>query len=193
MYLISFSVFLNLRIPEIHLFYNLQDFYWHFLEILWLFIFLFLYSLYPSLPAFVFGPLTAHRSSQNTKTGKDGGMVSFVYSSLTLLRTSSSLPLPASLSVSLFLAGVYSLHITLPPSIVASLSVVSLCVVHHSFPPILPRLFSTRGPKRWVGRNRRRRPLTTSQTIKPSIALCLIVWSLLMVFSLPQTHTRHRN
>merc|ERR1712157_170121 len=38
-------VFLNLRVSEIHLFYNLQNFYWHFLEILWLFIFLFLYSL----------------------------------------------------------------------------------------------------------------------------------------------------
>ena len=38
--------FLNLRSSEIHLFYNLGDFYWHFLEILWLFIFLFLYSLY---------------------------------------------------------------------------------------------------------------------------------------------------
>merc|ERR1712185_436643 len=37
--------FLNLRVSEIHLFYNLQNFYWHFLEILWLFIFLFLYSL----------------------------------------------------------------------------------------------------------------------------------------------------
>merc|ERR1712187_486439 len=36
--------FLNLRVSEIHLFYNLQNFYWHFLEILWLFIFLFLYS-----------------------------------------------------------------------------------------------------------------------------------------------------
>merc|ERR1712113_694254 len=34
---------LNLRISEIHLFYNLQLFYWHFLEILWLFIFLVLY------------------------------------------------------------------------------------------------------------------------------------------------------
>merc|ERR1739848_679766 len=35
----SFSVktyyFVNLRISEIHLFYNLQLFYWHFLEILW--------------------------------------------------------------------------------------------------------------------------------------------------------------
>merc|ERR1711966_380880 len=38
------SRFINLRVSEIHLFYNLQIFYWHFLEILWLFIFLFLYS-----------------------------------------------------------------------------------------------------------------------------------------------------
>merc|ERR1712186_322258 len=30
----------SLRVSEIHLFYNLQLFYWHFLEILWLFIFL---------------------------------------------------------------------------------------------------------------------------------------------------------
>merc|ERR1712072_1234390 len=29
----------NLRVSDIHLFYNLQLFYWHFLEILWLFIF----------------------------------------------------------------------------------------------------------------------------------------------------------
>merc|ERR1712166_1582459 len=36
--------FINLRISEVHLFYNLQIFYWHFLEILWLFIFLVLYS-----------------------------------------------------------------------------------------------------------------------------------------------------
>merc|ERR1712127_1170993 len=35
--------FINLRISEVHLFYNLLNFYWHFLEILWLFIFLFLY------------------------------------------------------------------------------------------------------------------------------------------------------
>merc|ERR1712211_190501 len=43
----SFSVknmrFVNLRVSEILLFYNLQLFYWHFLEILWLFIFLVLY------------------------------------------------------------------------------------------------------------------------------------------------------
>merc|ERR1711897_58636 len=34
----------SLRVSEIHLFYNLQLFYWHFLEILWLFIFLVFYS-----------------------------------------------------------------------------------------------------------------------------------------------------
>merc|ERR1712026_44196 len=33
----------SLRISEIHLLFNLQLFYWHFLEILWLFIFLVLY------------------------------------------------------------------------------------------------------------------------------------------------------
>merc|ERR1711959_677192 len=33
-------IFYSLRISKIHLFYNLQLFYWHFLEILWLFIFL---------------------------------------------------------------------------------------------------------------------------------------------------------
>merc|ERR1712161_148284 len=37
------SLFFTLRVSEVHLFYNLQNFYWHFLEILWLFIFLFLY------------------------------------------------------------------------------------------------------------------------------------------------------
>merc|ERR1711944_240446 len=35
---------ISLRFSEIHLFYNLQLFYWHFLEILWLFIFLVFYS-----------------------------------------------------------------------------------------------------------------------------------------------------
>merc|ERR1712110_794880 len=43
----SFSVknhyFVNLRVSEVHLFYNFLLFYWHFLEILWLFIFLVLY------------------------------------------------------------------------------------------------------------------------------------------------------
>merc|ERR1712157_690179 len=38
--------FINLRISEVHLFYNLLNFYWHFLEILWLFIFLVLYLWY---------------------------------------------------------------------------------------------------------------------------------------------------
>merc|ERR1712151_892788 len=38
------SLFFTLRVSEVYLFYNLQNFYWHFLEILWLFIFLFLYS-----------------------------------------------------------------------------------------------------------------------------------------------------
>merc|ERR1711982_259189 len=33
----------SLRISEVHLFFNLQLFYWHFLEVLWLFIFLVLY------------------------------------------------------------------------------------------------------------------------------------------------------
>ena len=40
---------LFLRNGEIHLFYNLQVFYWHFLEILWLFIFLVLYHFFISL------------------------------------------------------------------------------------------------------------------------------------------------
>merc|ERR1712024_304178 len=37
--------FLSLRVSEIHLFYNLQLFYWHFLEFLWLFIFQVFYIL----------------------------------------------------------------------------------------------------------------------------------------------------
>merc|ERR1712188_303267 len=37
------SRIVKLRVSEVHLFYNLQLFYWHFLEILWLFIFLVLY------------------------------------------------------------------------------------------------------------------------------------------------------
>merc|ERR1711865_516013 len=36
-------IYINLRISEVHLFYNLLLFYWHFLEILWMFIFLVLY------------------------------------------------------------------------------------------------------------------------------------------------------
>ena len=37
---------ITLRTSEIHLFYNLQLFYWHFLEILWIFIFLVFYFLF---------------------------------------------------------------------------------------------------------------------------------------------------
>merc|ERR1712014_159429 len=37
---VKIFIFINLRVSEVHLFYNLQLFYWHFLEILWLFIFL---------------------------------------------------------------------------------------------------------------------------------------------------------
>ena len=40
------SYFVNIRTSEIHLFYNLQLFYWHFLEIIWLFIFLIFYQNY---------------------------------------------------------------------------------------------------------------------------------------------------
>merc|ERR1711918_69418 len=37
------DIIANLRVSELHLFYNLQIFYWHFIEVLWLFIFLVLY------------------------------------------------------------------------------------------------------------------------------------------------------
>merc|ERR1712139_292468 len=37
------QIFCLVMTSEVHLFYNLQIFYWHFLEILWLFIFLVLY------------------------------------------------------------------------------------------------------------------------------------------------------
>merc|ERR1712054_632635 len=37
------NIFCLLMTSVVHLFYNLQIFYWHFLEILWLFIFLVLY------------------------------------------------------------------------------------------------------------------------------------------------------
>merc|ERR1711982_128596 len=40
------SNFFNLLTSEVHLFYNLQLFYWHFLEILWLFIFLIFYKFF---------------------------------------------------------------------------------------------------------------------------------------------------
>ena len=39
----EYLIFISLRTSEIHLFYNLLLFYWHFLEILWMFIFLVLY------------------------------------------------------------------------------------------------------------------------------------------------------
>merc|ERR1712037_661446 len=42
---LKISLIFLLRISEVHLFFNLQLFYWHFLEILWLFIFLVLYFL----------------------------------------------------------------------------------------------------------------------------------------------------
>ena len=42
-FLIIFCFFMSLRSSEIILFWNLQLFYWHFLEILWLFIFLVFY------------------------------------------------------------------------------------------------------------------------------------------------------
>jgi len=35
--------FIEVRVGDVHLFYNVQLFYWHFLEVLWLFIFLVLY------------------------------------------------------------------------------------------------------------------------------------------------------
>merc|ERR1711865_1278672 len=40
---VKMELCLGLRVTEIHLFYNLQNFYFHFLEILWLFIFMVLY------------------------------------------------------------------------------------------------------------------------------------------------------
>merc|ERR1739844_282246 len=43
---LQIKYFLNLRTSEIHLFYNLQLFYWHFLEFLWLFIFQVFYTLF---------------------------------------------------------------------------------------------------------------------------------------------------
>jgi heme/copper-type cytochrome/quinol oxidase subunit 3 len=39
----SLSRYVSLRISDVHLFYNLQLFYWHFIEMLWLFIYLVLY------------------------------------------------------------------------------------------------------------------------------------------------------
>merc|ERR1711937_271736 len=42
---LKISLIFLLRVSEVHLFFNLQLFYWHFLEILWLFLFLVLYFL----------------------------------------------------------------------------------------------------------------------------------------------------
>jgi heme/copper-type cytochrome/quinol oxidase subunit 3 len=36
----------TIRSSEVHLYYNLQVFYWHFLESLWLFIFLVLFKVF---------------------------------------------------------------------------------------------------------------------------------------------------
>merc|ERR1712095_128642 len=47
------NYFLSLRVSEVHLFYNLQLFYWHFLEFLWLFIFLVFYRIYILLIIYV--------------------------------------------------------------------------------------------------------------------------------------------
>ena len=41
---IGINIILLLRISPIHLFYNLQLIYWHFVERLWLFIYIVLYS-----------------------------------------------------------------------------------------------------------------------------------------------------
>merc|ERR1712138_225705 len=52
------------RISEVNLFYNLQIFYWHFLEILWLFIFLVLYLSFRTL---CFSFLSSFRSSPSCR------------------------------------------------------------------------------------------------------------------------------
>merc|ERR1712007_295531 len=45
---LAYLIFIHvtIRSSEVHLYYNLQVFYWHFLESLWLFIFLVLYLAY---------------------------------------------------------------------------------------------------------------------------------------------------
>merc|ERR1711937_215547 len=63
------GVCFHLRSSEVHLFYNLGNFYWHFLEILWLFIFLFLYSLYRLFSFLFWVPLML---SQNNKLKEPG-------------------------------------------------------------------------------------------------------------------------
>merc|ERR1712187_1089789 len=55
------SNYYSLRVSEIHLFYNLQIFYWHFLEILWLFIFLVLYLWFLYVSCLVFFKIISKR------------------------------------------------------------------------------------------------------------------------------------
>merc|ERR1712127_662771 len=60
------SLLFFLRVSEVNLFYNLQIFYWHFLEILWLFIFLVLYLWFPTyLPLVVSQRISFHRIVKN--------------------------------------------------------------------------------------------------------------------------------
>ena len=61
---------INLRISEFHLFYNLQVFYWHFLEILCFFIFLVLYFSYSISPAVNFYFLLHYRWANRRKEKK---------------------------------------------------------------------------------------------------------------------------
>ena len=43
---VHFPYFINIRILEIHLFYTIAIFYWHLIEILWIFIFLVFYNIF---------------------------------------------------------------------------------------------------------------------------------------------------
>ena len=66
---IMIEIFASLRTSEIHLFYNLQLFYWHFLEILWLFIFLVLYlSLVLFLPSAILKEQWGRRRERKEET-----------------------------------------------------------------------------------------------------------------------------
>jgi hypothetical protein len=81
-------LYLNLRSSEIHLFYNLGDFYWHFLEILWLFIFLFLYSLSNACGRL---SLVSDGETGDGKRGIERHKISMVFSqSLWLLASATS-------------------------------------------------------------------------------------------------------
>merc|ERR1712007_60285 len=55
------------RISEIHLFYNLLLFYWHFLEILWLFIFLVFYKSWILSFIIIFYPVKSKIISKRKK------------------------------------------------------------------------------------------------------------------------------